>query len=858
MIGLPIDCCLPQVLDAVKASRTAIVVAPPGAGKTTRVPPALLDSGVLTSGHDHVILLQPRRVAARAAAARMAFERGSRVGDEVGHHVRFDRVAGPKTRLLVVTEGLLTRRLMDDPFLEGVGAIVLDEFHERSLHADLALALVREIQRGVRPDLALVVMSATLDASSVSRYLGDAPIIESAGQTHPVEITHDARPGTLSERVSRAVSEVLEDNGPPGDVLVFLPGFDEIHRCARAVEALARRLEVDVLPLHGSLRAEDQDRAIRPSPRRKLVLATNVAETSLTIDGVSTVVDGGLVRRPRFDPDRGLDRLELVRASRASIHQRAGRAGRTGPGRCIRLWAEREDRGRAAFDEPEVQRVDLSGTSLTLHSWGCADPRRFDWYESPPEAMLDAAEQTLRALRAIDHEGRITGLGRDLARLPVAPRLGRLVLGAADLGLAREGAALAALLEDRDILVSETVGDSAPRIAATRGDSDLLIRLDHLEGAERGGFAAGLRTSGIDPAGARRVSRSRDALLRLTRPHDRSKNHPNQDRSEKGLLRLLLQVFPDRVARRRDDDATAGLMVGGRGVKLDAASVVRDAPFYLALAMNADRKGRAGARNDRVSIASAIERDWLFELFPESIATERIVRFDEKTRRVTASVVTRYRDLVIDERLNQPTTPEESGEALADGLADRVEEIVRSDPGASSLLDRLACLTAWRPDLDLPEVDADALMALLRLSCHGLRSEDEVRRSRWGDLVAGFLAPMQKRALDELAPATIEVPSGSRIKVVYEPGRPPVLAVRIQELFGWSHAPMLAGGRVRALLHLLGPNHRPVQVTDDLASFWANTYQQVRKDLRARYPRHAWPDDPTTARAEAKGGRRTS
>jgi ATP-dependent helicase HrpB len=858
MSPLPIDPVLPEIVAALGAGGAAVLVAEPGAGKTTRVPPALLDAGLLGPDHPAVVVLQPRRVAARAAAARIAEERGWAVGGEVGYHVRLDRRVGPRTRLRVATEGVLNRQLLADPFLEGVGAVVLDEFHERSLHTDLALALLREVRESVRPDLLILVMSATLDAAPVAGFLGGAPVVRSEGRAFPVAVEYlpppDAR-APIGDRVARAVGHALAaDPRDDGDVLVFLPGMEEIRRSARALEPLAAREGLLVLPLHGSLPAEEQDRAIRPAGRRKVVLATNVAETSLTIEGVTTVIDTGLARFAGHDPARGLDRLELGRISRASAAQRAGRAGRTRPGRCLRLWAEREDRGRPEFDEPEVRRADLAATVLALHAWGQPEPARFGWFEPPPAASIDAAERLLADLGALE-SGRITPLGRTLLDLPLHPRLGRLMVEAARVGRVEEGAALAALLAEKDILSPGRAPGPARR-ASSHGRSDLLDRLDALGRAERARFSASLRPSGIDPQAARRVARARDELLRVGRRLGRGRPPAPTGDPESGLLRLALAAYPDRVCRRRPGDPSAGRMVGGRGVRLEPESVVREAELFLALDTRDDRRPGPGAREARVRVASEVRPEWLDELRPGSVRVERAVRFDEARGRAVAVRTVLYRDLPLSEEAHGAVEPAEASAALAAFLAPRAESFLREDGDAAKLLDRLAFLRDAWPESGLPEFDAGALAELVASACAGRRTVEEARKVPLAPLLLGRLSFAQARLLDEHAPEALRVPSGNRIRLAYEPGRPPVLAVRLQELFGLAETPRLAGGRVPVLLHLLGPNFRPVQVTDDLRSFWTTTYHQVRKDLRNRYPRHAWPEDPWTARPEAKGGRR--
>lgn len=863
MRELPIDARLSDLVFQLSRHGSAVVVAPPGSGKTTRVPPAILRAGMLLPDHPRVLLLQPRRVAARAAAARIAAENGWTLGEEVGYQVRFERRESSRTRLLVATEGILTRRLLADPFLEGFGAVVLDEFHERSLHTDLALALLREVRETVREDLKLVVMSATLDAEPVAEYLGGCPMIQVESRPYPIELEY--RPGSsapLHERVAGAVAELLEAaaDRDPGDVLVFLPGWSEIRRAAQALEPLAQRYGLLVLPLHGGLPAEEQDRALRPAEERKIVLATNVAETSLTIDGVETVIDSGLVRQARHDLDRGLDRLLLERISRASAAQRAGRAGRTSPGRCVRLWSPREERGMPPFELPEVRRLDLAATCLALHTWGHLDPAKSRWYEAPPPAALEAAERLLAMLGAIEQErGPITPLGRQLLALPVHPRLGRLLIDSARVGLLREGATLAALLSERDLCRASAHASgsetSSPRALACQ--SDLLVRMDLLSEAEQARFAPSLRTRGIDPASARQVARARDELIRIGRrllAAGETASLPGRDEDDL-LLRLVLSAYPDRVARRRGADRSTGVMVGGRGVRLAPESVVHEAELFIALDPHEERRG--GALQARVRLASAIQVEWLEQLFPTSIRRERSVSFDEGRQRASALQRTWYRGLLLRED-SVPALPHEASAVLADALCARAEEFFGNDPGAASWLSRVAFLKQAMPEEGWPELGGTALGELLASICSGKQSVDEVRRIPLVPLLRGVLTSRQARLLDQEAPETLTVPSGSRIRLTYPSTGPPVLAVRLQELFGWTDTPRLAAGRVGVLLHLLGPNFRPVQITDDLRSFWSNAYFQVRKDLRARYPRHAWPEDPPSAAPEAKGGRRRS
>lgn len=868
MIPLPIDDALPEIIALARDSRRLVLVAEPGAGKTTRVPPALLSSGLLAPGHPTLVLLQPRRVAARASAARIADEQGWDLGGRVGYQVRFERRIGPETRLEVVTEGILNRRLVANPFLDGIGAVVLDEFHERSLHTDLALALLREVRDAVRPDLLVVVMSATLDAEPVARFLGDAPIVRVPGRTFPVAVEYrpPTPPPTGQRRegpqaIARAVADAVIAaalDGPKGDILAFLPGVEEIRRAERQLAPWAEAAGAVALPLHGSLPGPEQDRALRPDPRRKVVLATNIAETSLTIDGVTTVVDSGLARVASFDAVRGLDRLELARISRASTDQRAGRAGRTAPGRCIRLWSEREQRGLPAHDRAEVQRVDLAGTVLALRAWGVADPLAFGWFEAPDPAALVAAERLLVFLGALDGPGgAITSIGRQLLRIPAHPRLGRLLVAGAEVGATREAATIAGLLAEKDIL---SRGDGPGRRPEVHGESDLLIRLDRLQHAEARRFAPSLRDEGIDPAAARQAAQIRDDLLRAARRLPGGAGSPPTGAGlvdEAMIRRLALAAYPDRVVRRRGESGATGLMVGGRGVRLDPASSVREAEFFVALDPRESR--RDNVREAAVRVASAIDPAWLDDLFPGAVRVERGVVYNPERRRAVGVVARRYLDLTLSEDRNAPAPPDLAAAALAEAFAPEGRTFFERHDGSRIWLLRYDLARAHLPEAnDWPDLraESDAWPELVALACQGKRLLEDAERAASPALLQTRLTYAQNRRLDDAVPEALTVPSGSRIKLEYRPDGPPILAARLQELFGWTETPRVAGGRVAVLIHLLGPNYRPVQVTDDLASFWATTYFQVRKDLRNRYPKHAWPEDPLAARAEARGGRR--
>ena len=878
---LPVDDALPELTAALARHGAVVLTAPTGAGKTTRVPPAV--AAMLEAqgaAARRVVMLEPRRVAARAAARRIAAEGGRRLGGEVGYQVRFDRRAGEETRILVVTEGLLVQRLQADPFLDGVGAVLFDEFHERSLDADLALAMARRVQREVRPNLQIVVMSATLDPAPVARYLGGCPAVESAGFLHPVEIEYldpadrrlaalgitpgSPRPSDVAALAAWGVRRSLERVA--GDVLCFLPGVGEIRRTAEALAAVAAERGLDVVALYGDLPPAEQDAALSPGPRRRVVLATNVAETSVTIEGVEGVVDAGWVRQLRFDPASGLDKLELVRVSRASAEQRSGRAGRLAPGRCLRLWSEHEHRGFAERTPSEVTRVDLAGAVLQLLAWGERDAASFPWFEAPDGAALAAAGLLLERLGAVGPGG-VTALGRAMAALPAHPRLARLLVEGHRLGHTADAALAAALLGERFPL-RRRQGKAAPRPSR----SDLL---DAAEAVER--FAhGGAWTEGLDPGAARFALQARDQLALLSRrfagelPAGGGAGSAGEGReaADEAVLRAAFAAFPDRLCRRRRSDGVArerrAVMVGGRGVELEAGSAVTEAELFVALELAG---GVSGGRSEaRVRLASAVDEAWLPA---ERVGETTEVEFDGERRRVAAYRRRRYllggeATLLLDER-EVPVGGELAAAAervlATAAAADLAAALPLADDAVAGFLARLRWLAGVRPELGLPRFDDDALIELLPALVAGRRSFAELARAPLLDVLRGLLGAERLAVVERQAPERFEVPSGSRVRLVYpddgaDAGRPPVLAVRIQEVFGLAETPRVAGGRVPVLLHLLAPNHRPQQVTDDLASFWANTYPEVRKELAGRYPKHAWPDDPLAAEPRRRPGRR--
>ncbi len=858
---LPIDRVLPSLVEAVVGNSCVVLKAPAGAGKTTRVPPALFatqaqwTSNANSSGQrGEIVMLEPRRIAARTAARRMAFEMEEPVGRTVGYRVRFEENVSRETRILVVTEGILLRRLQDDPFLETVDAVIFDEFHERRLDSDVALAMVRRVQQTVRPELRIIVMSATLDPTPIARFLDGCPIVESEGRLHPIKIRYAGREDRmpLPDLAADGVQQIFAQTD--GHILTFLPGVGEIHRTRTLLEPFAQRHDLEVLPLFGEMSAEEQDKVLAPSHRRKVILATNVAETSVTIEGVTAVVDTGVARQMQFDSDVGLDRLMLCPISKASADQRAGRAGRTQPGVCLRLWDEASHRHRPDYEAAELHRVDLSASVLRLFAWGETDPEAFPWYESPPQASLHHAIRLLKLLGAIDDSG-ITNIGRELARFPVSPRIARLLFECHRLGVGQRGALMAAMLSERDCFLrasgdhSSRGGRPATTTVRHHSRSDVLDRLHAIEEYLKTGNDRS-PVGEIHRSAVRTVTQVakqlNETLSDLTRRNQAapSPKLSGQD-SDDALLRAMVVGFPDRVAKRREATGDRGLMVGGRGVRLGPRSAVQNAPLFLCIDID-------GSGTDAlVRQASEVERDWLPE---NALRSGEELFFHPTQKQVVARKRVSFDDLILDETPTTISDPLAAAEILFEAAKGQMDAVTpKDDDDFLSFVSRARALKVWMPELPVPDIDDNMLRKVLRELCHGRRSFSELRSAPWLATLQSQMDYATVQTIEREAPERITVPTGSRIRLTYEEGRPPVLAVRIQEIFGMKQTPRIAGGRVPILLHLLAPNMRPQQVTDDLASFWANTYETVRKELKRRYPKHSWPEDPLSAPPVKKG-----
>ena len=817
MDSLPVDEALPRLKAALSTNTTAVLVAPPGAGKTTRVPLALLDAPWIGGGK--IIMQEPRRLAARAAARRMAASLGEAVGETVGYRVRFDSKVGPRTRIEVVTDGLFLHLLQDDPALEGVACVIFDELHERGLDSDLSFALTREAQSALRPDLRIVAMSATLDPGPVAARLGGAEIIESQGRMFPVETRYlDREPaGRIEDTVASAVRRALGEED--GSALVFLPGVGEIRRVEERLRAASLGQEIDIAPLYGDLSPAEQDRAIAPSPagRRKVVLATSIAETSLTIEGVRIVIDGGLMRVPKFSPRSGMERLETVRVSQASADQRRGRAGRLSPGVCYRLWPEEMQRGLLPFTPPEILDTDLAPLALELAAWGVADATTLPWLTPPPPALLATARALLADLGAIDAASAITPHGRAMARIGLHPRLAHLIVRGRELRQGRIAAFLVAILGERDFL----------RLPPGQRDADLRHRVDIALGGKRDGALRMIQESArrLMPRGGRDETPD----LAMTGP-------------------LLALAYPDRIGRRRPGTAGRYLLSGGRGAALPEGDPLGNEEFIVV----ADLDG--SAQDSRVFLAAPITAADIEELYAGRIVEERIVRWNARDGAVLARRRRRLGALVLEDKPLAAPDTEEMRAAMLEGVRQLGLAALPWSDELRSWRQRTAFL--HHHDKTWPDLSDAALLASLDdwlgPFLDGVSRRDHLARIDLSSALRTRLPHGAQRQLDQLAPTHIEVPSGSRVAVDYANPAEPTLSVRLQEMFGLTDTPRIGGAKVPLTVHLLSPARRPVQVTRDLASFWANGYKSVKAELKGRYPRHHWPDDPLIAEPTAR------
>lgn len=843
---LPIYEVQPALVANLRENRRLIVSAPTGSGKSTQVPQMLLDGGLLGKGQ--VVILQPRRLATRLLAARVAWERNVPLGREVGYQIRFENVSGPETRIRYVTEGVLLRQMVQEPKLPGVSAIIFDEFHERHLYGDITIAQALALQESARPDLKLLVMSATLDATRLEEYLQPCRVLESQGRTYPVDIRYSGSPSYLDKRpvweqAAEAFAQFV-NSGAEGDVLVFMPGSFEISQTLEAIRHCDESRGFILLPLHGELSPHDQDAAVARYDKRKVVVATNVAETSLTIDGIRCVIDSGLARIPRYDPFRGLNTLLVEKISRASADQRAGRAGRTAPGTCLRLWSAEEHSHRPQQELPEIKRLDLAEVVLTLKAAGVGDLRAFRWLEPPAEQALVHAEELLTdlgALKAGAGSTSITEIGRKMMAFPLHPRYARMLLAAQNYGCVYQACLIAALTQGRDLLLRNVDRDTLrwrEDLLGEKASSDFWILTRAWNYAARNQFRLdACRRLGIHMVTARQVGPLLQQFLDIARRE--SLDITPKEIPDEALQKCILLGFSDRVARRTDSGTLRCDLVHKRRGLLTRESVVQAAPLLVAAEVR-EIEGKDKTLNTLLSLATAVEEQWLRELFPDDIGGARRVFFDPTSKRVYAEEQLNFRDLAIGTRRVEPPPLEEAGQLLAaEVLAGRLH-LKEWDHGVEQWILRLNLLTGTCPELGLASIGEQERRHLIEQLCHGSFSYKEIKDKPVLPVVKSWLSPAQQALVDKHAPERLSLSNGRTPKVSYEPGAPPFIAVRIQELYDVSSTPKLAMGRVQVLVHILAPNMRPVQITQDLANFWREHYPRVKQELQRKYPKHQW------------------
>ncbi len=835
---LPIYEIEERLVEAAKAQSRVILRAPTGSGKSTQVPQMLVDQVFASGGQ--IVVLQPRRMAARMLAARVASERGEVLGESVGYQVRMEGKSSARTRILYVTEGILLRRMIGDPELRGVSAVVFDEFHERHLYGDITLARALDLQESSRPDLKIIVMSATLEVGNLEKYLAPCEVLESAGRTFPVEIRHlDRSPGDRPpwELAAEALSAHASESG---HALVFMPGAFEIQRTIAEIWATSALRDFGVFALHGEMPAREQDEAVAPGGGRKIIVSTNVAETSLTIEGVTLVVDSGLARVARYDARRGINTLLIEKISRASADQRAGRAGRTAPGRCVRLWVEKDHEMRAASELPEVKRLDLAEVVLSLKAAGVMDLDKFRWLEAPEPRGLQRAVELLHDLGALDGGERITPLGRRMLAFPVHPRYARLLLEAEELGCVRAACLLAALTQGRGLLVRSTSREMDQRrddLFRDGADSDVTVQLRAFSVARKWNFDAGrCRSLGIHAQSARQAAQLAEKFADIA--HAEGLNVSDTPPPEHAMEKCMLAAFPDHLAKRMDRGTLRCELVHGRRGTLARESVVTSELFVAGEI--AEIGGREGDVQTLLSLASPLREEWLQEMFPDEFADETMTLFDSATRGVVARRVTRFRDLVLRAGAGGEPDAAVAAQIFAEKVMAGDLALPLWNEPVEQWIARLNCLAEWMPELELPRIGADEQKFLFEQLAQGVTSYRALKDKDPWPVLRGWLSGAQLSALENFAPERIKLPGGRGARVVYAGGQAPVMAARVQDLYGLEKPLEIADGRVRVRVEVLAPNQRPIQVTDDLGSFWKNTYPQIRLEYARRYPKHEW------------------
>ena len=830
-----------DIIARLKSDRRLILSAPTGSGKSTQVPQMLLKHGLLGDGQ--VVVLQPRRLAARLLAARVASELGVKLGAEVGYQIRFENVTSVKTKIRFVTEGVLLRQLIDDPQLRGVSVILFDEFHERHLYGDITLARALDLQEQQRPDLKIAVMSATLNAGELEKYLSPCTTLASQGRTFPVEVEYlphrlGPNPPPVWELAADVFRKYVHDGGE-GDVLVFMPGGFEISQTIEAIRHASEAKDFIVLPLHGELQPKDQDAAVARYDRRKVVVATNVAETSITIDGVRLVIDSGLARMARYDANRGINTLLVEKISQSSSDQRAGRAGRTAPGTCIRLWSRPEHDERAPHELSEIKRLDLSEVVLTLKAAGVEDLRKFRWLEKPDEISLTHAEELITDLGALDRMGRISPIGRKMLAFPLHPRYARMLLAAQEYGCVHQACLVAALTQGRDLLlrnVGKEISSAREDLLGEKASSDFWILMRAWSFAFNNQFRVeACRKLGIHAVTAKQVGPLFDQFLRIAKDEGLD-TRPNEVKDE-ALQKCILIGFSDRVARRLDEGTLRCEMVHNRRGVLARESVVQHSPLFIAAEIR-EIEGREVSTI--LSLATAIETDWLRELFPEDLKSDLHVQFDAQQKRVLAAELLRFRGLALAAKRVDPPPAEAAARLLADEIIAGRLLLPNWDHHVEQWLARLNLLCKECADLQLPAITDEDKKSIIEQLCHGAVSYKDIKEREVKPIVMSWLSHAQRELLDKHAPERLKLPNDRTPKVNYEPGRAPFISLRIQELYDVNQTPKIALGRVPVTVHILTPGMKPIQVTQDLANFWREHYPKIKSELARKYPKHFW------------------
>ncbi|VGO16102.1 hypothetical protein PDESU_04692 [Pontiella desulfatans] len=837
---LPIYELRVELSDALKAGNRIIIEAPTGSGKSTQVPQIVLDCG--NAGPGEVVVLQPRRLAARLLAKRVAFERNEPLGGEVGYQVRMEKHVSAKTQIRYVTEGILLRQFLSDPQLRGVSTIVFDEFHERHIYGDITLARALRLQK-TRPDLKIIVMSATLDAGPLREYLAPCRELKSEGRMFPVEICYakkriDFRHHPMWEAAADAFEQAIE-SGAEGDVLVFMPGGYEISRTVEAIRGRRCARGFAVLPLHGELSAHDQDAAVGECDRRKVVVATNVAETSITIDGIRIVIDAGFARIARYDPNRGIDTLLVERISRASADQRTGRAGRTAPGTCHRLWTEQEHVARPMQELPEILRHDLAEVVLTLKAGGIDDVENFEWLEPPDPKSLARTLALLADLGAIDHAGRLTAVGQKMVSFPMHPRYARMLLAGQEYGCVRQACLIAALTQGRSILERN-------KGAETRGTRDEVLGEDDVSDFQRlmraWSFADqnqyrvdACRRLGVHAGAARLVKPLYQRFMKIAEQEGLDINA--RAPLDEDLQKCILLSFSDQVAKRRDRGTLHCAVVHGRAGDLDRDTVVRDAELVVAAEIR-EIEGRG--LNVRLNLCTAISEAWLDELFPEDIEEKTEAVFDPVLKRVVSKECKLFRGLELQASMKQAVDPQQAAEIIAEEVLAGRLELYKWDEAVETWIARVNCLAEGCPDYGIPAIDEEARRAMVQEICLGAVCKRDLKDRPVWKVVKSWLSAAQLDLIDKQVPERIKLPSGLNARVRYEAGQPPVLSASIQKLYDLNETPRIGFGQIPVVVEALAPNQRPQQKTQDMKSFWENAYPMLKKELKGRYPKHEW------------------